>query len=400
MQQAAEPARATHKRLRRFGLAVGALLIGVTFLLVAGAHLPSLPYLGVFGSLGLSLWPAWFVVAAATGGLMVLQSGRGMFRWVLIALALASTLGVAVVMVRVTAVARENGVQPTLAQAFGFSGSLDTVDPDEVVEYTRELGQALTLRIYRPKGRAPLGGWPVYMHIHGGGWIEGSNAEQSADMRWFADRGWVVVSVGYSLSGERRHLWDRVIGQIGCAMAWTDANIAARGGDAKRLAMRGSSAGGNLALNAAYLANAGKLRSVCGGRVPQVRSVTPIYPGVDLVAIYRNTYPMTGPDVRDMVTKYIGGSPQKFPDRYAAVGSGSHISADAPPTLMFISENDHLVPLESMRTFAEKARGAGVSIRTISIPHAEHGFDATGIGNAIVRQASLRFINEHDRVRQ
>ena len=52
------------------------------------------------------------------------------------------------------------------------------------------------------------------MHIHGGGWIEGSNQQQSAEWRWYADRGWIVVSVGYSLSSDKRHLWNQVIGQL------------------------------------------------------------------------------------------------------------------------------------------------------------------------------------------
>ena len=235
------------------------------------------------------------------------------------------------------------------------------------------------------------------MYVHGGGWVSYSSAQRSADMRWFANQGLEVLSIDYSLSNKERHLWDRVIDQIGCALAWTDANIASRDGDPSRISLIGESAGGNLVINAGYLANAGKLESSCGGRVPHINAVSAMYPGVDLVAIHNNTYRPTGSNVRDMVTKYVGGSPQQFPERFAAVASATKITPAAPPTLLFITENDHLVPLESMRAFDAKARQAGVLVRTISVPYAEHGFDLTGIGNAIVRQVTLQFLSENNR---
>jgi acetyl esterase len=387
------------RRMRRWGrgivLTIGALLTLVTAYQVLGAYVPEIDHL--YGSLVVSLWPGWMIVAPIVGALLVWKGGRGVARTVLLAIAAATALGAAIALAWIVSVAQRNDVHLSVPNAFGFSQSLATVRPDEIVTYTRDEGEDLTLRLFRPTARAPAVGWPVYMHIHGGGWVEGSNADQSAEMRWFADRGWLVISVGYSLSNDRRHLWDLVIGQIGCAMAWADANVSSRGGDPARLALRGGSAGGNLALNAAYMANAGTLRSSCGGRVPRVRSVTPIYPGVDLVSIYRKQHGPTGLDTKAMATKYLGGTPEQVPERYKAVGSATHISAAAPPTLLFLSENDHVVPPDSMAAFVQQARQAGITVEVVSVPFAEHGFDLTGIGSEIVRQVSLRFINAHDR---
>jgi acetyl esterase/lipase len=315
---------------------------------------------------------------------------------VLAALALLTVLCASSVTYRLVALARANGVHVTAVEPFGFSGSLASVPPDEVLVYTHDLGEALSVLIYRPKGLPPHGGWPILMYVHGGGWISQSNTARSSDMRWFANQGLLVLSVNYGLSDKQRHLWDRVTDQVGCALAWTDANIVFRNGDSSRISLIGDSAGGNLVINAGYLANAGKLQSSCGGRVPHVNAVSAIYPGVDLVAIHNNSYPPTSALVRDMVTKYIGGSPEQFPERYAAVASGTKITPAAPPTLLFITENDHLVPVESMRAFDAKARQAGVQLRTVSVPYAEHGFDATGIGNTLVRQVTLQFLKEHD----
>jgi acetyl esterase/lipase len=365
-------------------------------LFVLGAFFPSVPYVGLFGSLALSIFPGWVTLIALVVTILLWSWGRRAVWRAGGAISLAATLGGMFLLWGLAGVACKTSACPTVAQTFGLTNTLAQIEPDEVVLYARDQGDDLTLRIFRPTGPRPAGGWPVYFHIHGGGWIGGSNAEQSADMRWFADQGWLVISAGYSLSNEQRHLWDRVTAQLGCAMAWTHANIGERGGNINRLALRGNSAGGNLALNVSYLANASKLPSICGGTTPRVRSVTAVYPGIDLHAIYENPHALIGPEVRSMVTQYTGGSPQDFPERYAAVNTATHITSAAPPTLMIVSENDHLVPLESMRRFASQVRAAGVEIKTADIPFADHGFDLVGIGNEIARQAALQFITAHD----
>lgn len=384
--------------LRRAFVGLCAVFVLLASLLALGAFVPSITWIGVLGSLAMTIWPGWFIVGPLAAALLVWTLSRGRLRIGVAALAALTMLGAGILIAQVVSVAHANDVDVTIGNAFGFSQSLETVQPDEIVTYVRDQGDDLTLRIFKPRGKAPATGWPVLMHIHGGGWVEGSNDEQSADMRWYADKGWVVISVGYSLSSTKRHLWDKVMPQLGCAMAWTEKNIGARGGDVTRLSLRGGSAGGNLTANAAFMANAGTLTSVCGGTIPRVRSVTPIYPGADLVAIYNNDYVPNGPDVKTMVTRYTGGTPVQYPERYRAVASATHLTKAAPPTLIFITENDHLVPLASMQKFAADVRKAGVPVRTVSIPFGEHGFDISGLGNAIVRQVSLEWMRKYDKV--
>jgi acetyl esterase len=392
MRDASQSARPPRLWARRLGLIFGAALVLVSGALVLGALFPWVPHAG-YGSLFLTIWPAWFIVVPLLGAALVWRcSGRARTRRVMVAIALVTAIGALTILWQVVNTARRNNVVVSLGDPFGFSGSLATVQPDEIVTYTRDAEEPLTLRIFKPRGPSPADGWPVLMHIHGGGWVEGSNEQQSADMRWYADRGWIVVSAGYVLSNGTRHMWDRVHGELGCAMSWIGTNIGVRGGDPKRLALRGGSAGGNLAINIGYMANAGRLPSQCGGSVPTVRAIAAMYPGVDMAGLYDNPYF----DTRNMVAQYTGGSPSQYPSRYTATSSFSHINPAAPPTLVFISGSDHLVAPESMRAFVRYARRAGVSVDAIEVPFAEHGFDLTGIGNAIVRQASLRFLNAHD----
>ena len=55
------------------------------------------------------------------------------------------------------------------------------------------------------------------MYIHGGGWIQGSTANLGHDMRWFADRGYLVVSVDYRLATASQSTWDKKPQDVACA---------------------------------------------------------------------------------------------------------------------------------------------------------------------------------------
>jgi acetyl esterase/lipase len=202
-------------------------------------------------------------------------------------------------------------------------------------------------------------------------------------VRTFADRGWLAVSIDYTLSSVDRHLWDITASQVGCAMAWTAASAARLGGDPARISLLGSSAGGNLAINAAYLANAGRLESSCGGIVPRVSAVSVLYPPVDLAAAWVSKVPVISDMARQFNTYYVGGSPQQFPDRYRFVASATYINAAAPPTLVIFGENDHLVPPEATDRFVQQARSAGIDIESVRFPYGDHAFNLNqyGVGN-------------------
>ena len=101
------------------------------------------------------------------------------------------------------------------------------------------------VRVYVPvtDDAAPL---PVCVWFHGGGWVVGSIATNDPTCRALADAsGAIVVSVDYRLAPE--HRFPIPFDDCYAAMEWAAANAASFGGDPSRLAVAGSSAGGNLA---------------------------------------------------------------------------------------------------------------------------------------------------------
>lgn len=112
----------------------------------------------------------------------------------------------------------------------------------------------LTLNVWAPAGARRL---PVMVWIHGGALVGGSSAEPLYDGARLARQGMIVVSINYRLGlmGFLAHPAlgaespRRLSGNYGlldqiAALRWVRANIAAFGGDPRRVTIAGESAGG------------------------------------------------------------------------------------------------------------------------------------------------------------
>ena len=277
-----------------------------------------------------------------------------------------------------------------------FSGLLLhtlNANPDSTVTFEEVDGQKLSAVVYQPSNSN--GSAPVIMYVHGGGWIQGSAANLGHDMRWFADRGYLVVSVDYRLATASQSTWDKAPQDVACALTWIQQNAPRYGGDAQRIVVAGDSAGGNLAVNLAYSAALGRARSGCGGQVPIPEAVLVQYPIVAPQDAYDNGYPIRGFEPKMFTGRYLGGVPNQVPDRLVAISSTTYLSAKAPPTLIVEPDNDGLIPSRGVLGFAKKAQAAGVDVTVHRIPHSNHIYDelfAGSIGNQAgltIRQAYL-----------
>jgi acetyl esterase len=362
---------------------------------VAATFLHDVPYAGLASAFVTPVMSSVIVVALAGGALAgyLWFRRRGRLCATLVVLAVLAIVGGSVVTARMVAAVEDAGADIDLVETFGV-WSKQTAAPDAEATYATFDGEPLQLSIFRPPNADSA---PVLVFIHGGGFVAGSRDVHGPDFRWFADRGWLTISIDYGLSSADQHLWDVVDQQIGCALAWVSTNASQYGGDPTRLSVSGDSAGGNLAINVAYMAANGTLKSSCGGPRPVVSAVSVLYPVVDLAGFYDNADPALGAVSRDMAGAYTGGSPREFPQQYAAVASATHISSKAPPTLILMGAADHLVPTEGTYRFADQARAAGVDVELVAVPYADHVFDGrTGsVGQQAYRQLTAKWLRDH-----
>lgn len=131
----------------------------------------------------------------------------------------------------------------------GFGMQLKmTAGPATPLPVVRDLslpgpGGAIKARLYRPSADGVL---PGLVFFHGGGWVIGdldSHDDLCRDLA--AETHCAVLAVDYRLAPE--HRFPAAADDAIAATGWVQANAAGLGIDARRLAVGGDSAGGNLA---------------------------------------------------------------------------------------------------------------------------------------------------------
>ena len=108
----------------------------------------------------------------------------------------------------------------------------------------------LPVRVYTPAGSGPF---PLVVYFHGGGWVLADKSVYDGGARGIAkEANAVVVSVDYRLAPEAPFPAQHEDALI--TYKWAVKNAASIKGDAKRIAIAGESAGGNLAIATAMAA--------------------------------------------------------------------------------------------------------------------------------------------------
>lgn len=106
-------------------------------------------------------------------------------------------------------------------------------------------GEGATLDVFPATGPAPEGGAPVLVFIHGGYWRSLDKSDFSFIAPSFTADGALVVVPNYALCPAVTV--EQIALQMAQALAWTVRHAAEHGGDARRIAVAGHSAGGHLA---------------------------------------------------------------------------------------------------------------------------------------------------------
>ncbi len=233
------------------------------------------------------------------------------------------------------------------------------VDVTEYV-YAEIGGRALKLDLYRARDVA--GTEPIIITLHGGAWNSGNKGQWPQLNRYLARQHYAVASITYRHAPKAP--FPAAVDDVFQAIAFLKANAETLRLDPARIIVIGRSAGGQVALSAAY-----------AGREPAIRGVVAFYAPSDLVLGYEQPSRRWVLDSRKVLRDYLGGTPAEKPELYAAASPIHFVNASTPPTLLIHGNLDPIVSPEQSARLAARLKENKRPYFHLYLPWETHGGD-------------------------
>lgn len=217
---------------------------------------------------------------------------------------------------------------------------------------------SIRLNIIRPEGKTEK--LPVFIFIHGGGWVLGDYFTHKRLVRdLVVETGYACVFVNYTPSPEAK--FPQAVNEIYAATCW----IAAHGDeirvDGRRLGIVGNSAGGNMAIVTSMLAKQMK--------GPEIKVQILMWPVTDAgfdwgsYELYGEQRFLTTPLMQWMFDHYLSEKSDRLNPHISPVQASLEELQGLPPTLIEVAENDIL--RDQGEALGRRLDEAGVEVTTL-----------------------------------
>lgn len=219
----------------------------------------------------------------------------------------------------------------------------------------------LTLDFYPAKAK---GKRPCILVVHGGSWAGGNSRQLPELNSEMANWGYHVASISYRLAPT--HHYPAPLEDVQTAIRFLQREAETLSIDGTSFVLLGRSAGGQIALSAAYTLHD-----------PSIKAVIDFYGPTDMVWGYENPTNPLVLDSRKIMEDYLGGTLGQRQDQYIHSSATETVTTATPPTLMIYAENDPLVSPRHGTRLSLKLRLQQISFFELYLPWATHGFDYT-----------------------
>jgi acetyl esterase/lipase len=244
-------------------------------------------------------------------------------------------------------------------------------------------GKQIKLNIVRPIGAK--GQLPVFMFIHGGGWILGDFPTHERFVRdLVAETGFAAVFVNYTPSPEAHY--PVAINEIYAATKWVAEHGAEINVDGRRLAVVGNSVGGNMAAVTALMAKEK------GG--PTIKSQVLFWPVTDAnfedasYDQFEQGYFLTRPMMKWFWDAYTADPIQRQDIHVSPLLATPDQLRGLPPTLIVTAEKDVL--RDEGEAYGRKLDADGVTVVTTRYNGMIHDFGLLNVlSNVPATRAAL-----------
>jgi len=197
------------------------------------------------------------------------------------------------------------------------------------------------------------GGMPLVIWIHGDSWRDGSRAD--CPIRWLAEAGYAVASVGYRLTDTAT--FPAQLDDCLAAVAEIQRTAEVWGVDRGRIAVVGSGAGGHLAA----------LVGLSSAMDPRVAAVGVVAAPTDLPSLGPEHQRPSAP-----ASLLVGGPLPEFREAAQRASPISHVSADDPPCLVIHGDRDESIPTAQSVRLDRALRETGVESTLVILADTGH----------------------------
>jgi acetyl esterase/lipase len=285
-------------------------------------------------------------------------------------------------------------------QRIGFPGGVNATF--DLVYGTLKGFRPLTLDVYQPPARATA--LPLVVFVHGGGW-NGGDTRHAASFPDFpralaalAQKGYVVASVSYRLSGEAR--FPAAVQDVKAAIRWLRGHSRDLNLDPTRVAVWGDAAGGQLAALVGVTCGVAPFEPDArdNGELPSdcVQAVIDWGGATDMESLgaapKQEAKPAAGfaPPPTSDAGDFLGCEPAHCAPMLARMASPlAFISATSPAFLIQHGGADIQIPPAQSQKLHDALRKAGAPAELVVYPDAGHGFTRDGRPDAAALQAVM-----------
>lgn len=240
---------------------------------------------------------------------------------------------------------------------------------------------------------------PVILVLHGGGWARGKKERHDALVRYLAREGFVAATAQYRLAPQNP--WPAQIEDAKCAVRYLRAHCKRWGGDPKRVAALGFSAGAHLSMLLGAMDAEDGLEGN-GGHPEQsskVNAVVSYFGPTDLGVI------TSGAQATDLsperlrqelsgrlLGSLLGAEFRKDPSRASPL---SYVSKGDAPMLLVQGTRDQLVPYDHAKQMLDKMHACEVPGSVVFWLGLGHGWSDPELTDSV--DLSMRFLDRHFR---
>ncbi len=214
-------------------------------------------------------------------------------------------------------------------------------------------GDTLKLFLFYPEKFKKSKAYPTIIFFFGGGWNGGSTSQFEPQASYFASRGMISVLADYRVKSRNKTTPFEAVNDAKSAIRFLRIHARELGINPDMIAASGGSAGGHLA--------------AATGNLPGLDESSEdlsVSSKANALVLFNPVFD-NGPD---------GFEYERMGNRYLEISPAHNIRKGAPPTIVFLGNKDHLIPVATAEKYKAKMEEVGSRCDLHVYEGQKHGF--------------------------